>query len=215
MPARFVELAATPAWCAGAGAGARCSAARLLLGQCDAGADARSRAEAIARSQAAEPPGRVISGGRFTADALHAALAAALPAELRASLRSGFEWYGCRGAHFHTDAHYGDVLFGAWCLAGPPRSIAFSRAGLQVPAAVGDFVVFDPFEPHAVLDPGQARYARSQYEQAAPSVFAGFELMLDAAARRAFGIAPLAQPARGMPELSSRIAVNAETGALG
>lgn len=215
MTTRFVELPATLAWCVSAEAGARCSAARLLAGQCDAGANARLQAEAIARSQAAEAPGRVISGGRFSDAALHAALAAALPADLRASLRPGFEWYGCRGAHFHTDAHYGDVLFGAWCLAGPPRTIAFARAALRVPAAVGDFVLFDPFEPHAVLDAGHERYARGHYEHAAPSVFAGFELNLDAAVQRAFGISPLAQPLRGMPELSSRIAVNAETGALG
>lgn len=215
MPARFLELSAAPAWCASADAGARRSAARLLVGQCDPGADARARADAIARSQSDELPGRVISGGCFRDDALQAALAAALPANLRSSLRAGFEWYGCRGAHFHTDAHYGDVLFGAWCLAGPPRTIAFARAGLRVPAATGDFVVFDPFEPHAVLNMERERYAREHYEGAAPSVFAGFELSLDAAVQRAFGIAPLTEPARGMPELSSRIAVNAETGALG
>jgi hypothetical protein len=161
---------------------------------------------------AAAVPGRVVSAGRFRSDRLTAAIAGALPAGLVATLRDEFEWYACRGAFFHNDAHYGNVLFGAWCVAGPMREIVFARANTCVPATPGDWVVFDPFEPHAVLDTGQRRYARDRYMAAEPSVFLGFELALNDATRALFGIGP-AMP--GWPILASRVAVNAETGALG
>jgi hypothetical protein len=156
-------------------------------------------------------PGRVVGLGRFEDRSVHAALAAALPMPLRQSLRARFEWYACRGAFFHNDAHYGNVLFGAWCAGGPRREIVFSRSGVRVPAGAGDWVVFDPFEPHAVLDTGAARYSREAYANADVSLFIGFELDLDEAVRRAFGIAPAAPCAT---VLASHVAVNAETGAL-
>lgn len=213
-PSRFVELPAEVARCVGTAAPARTSARRLLSGRCIAPAHAADRARAIAEALAAEPPGRVASGGRFADAALRTALLGWLPAALAASLRPGFEWYGCRGAHFHTDAHYGDVLFGAWCLAGPPRDLVFARSGARVAAGVGDLAVFDPFEPHAVLERGDGRYERSRYATAAASVFVGFELDIDAATSRAFGLQPLAGPQERLRELSSRVAVNAETGEL-
>ena len=134
-----------------------------------------------------------------------------MPLPLRRSLRPGFEWYACRGAFFHHDAHYGNVLFGAWCVGGPRREIVFSRSGIRVAAGVGDWVVFDPFEPHAVLDTGAERYAREQYDDAPVSLFVGFELELDDAVRSAFGVGP-APPDATL--LASHVAVNAETGAL-
>ena len=155
--------------------------------------------------------GRVQGLGRLGSDELGAMLAGALPPALRGSLRVEFEWYACRGAFFHNDAHYGAVLFGAWCFDGPAREIVFSRAGVRCPAARCDWVVFDPFEPHAVLDPGADRYRREQYEGAPVSLFLGFELRLDPAVREAFGIDP---PPTGVPVLASSVAINAETGAL-
>ncbi len=166
-------------------------------------------AQAATRTPSA--PGRVHGGGGFSSAAALAALRAALPLALIAALRPGFEWYCCRGAFFHNDAHYGEVLFGAWCVQGPTRELVFARLGLRLPAAEGDFAVFDPFEPHAVLALDAATYDRAHYEGSAPSVFLGFELELNDAVRAAFGIG--AAPASG-PELSSRTAVNAETGTL-
>jgi hypothetical protein len=157
-------------------------------------------------------PGRVHGLGRFASGEIRAELARTMPPELGGSLRDEFEWYACRGAFFHNDAHYGAVLFGAWCVAGPPREIVFARAGLRCPAGPGDWVVFDPFEPHAVLDPGVDRYRREHYVGAPPSLFLGFELELDERVCRAFGIGPA--PA-GAPVLESSVAINAETGALG
>ena len=161
---------------------------------------------------AAGTPGRVHGLGRLFSDEIHASLAAALPPQLRSSLRREFEWYGCRGAFFHNDAHYGEVLFGAWCVAGPSRDIVFARAGLRVHAVPGHWVIFDPFEPHAVLDAGARTYVRERYEDSTASLFLGFELELDSEVRRAFGIGPARLDA---PLLSSNVAINAETGAIG
>lgn len=156
-------------------------------------------------------PGRVHGLGRFASLPIRSALAGRLPADVRDSLRGEFEWYACRGAFFHNDAHYGRVLFGAWCIDGPPREIVFARPGIRLPAGPGDWVVFDPFEPHAVLDPGSDGYRRQRYEGAPVSLFLGFELQLDEAVRRAFGIV---QAPAGARVLASGIAINAETGAL-
>jgi hypothetical protein len=204
--AAFVELPCRPAACRGPLAADRGSAQRLLAGHLVPSALAAPDAAPVST------PGRVHSLGRFEDAGLRAALANALPAALAGSLRPGFEWYACRGAFFHNDAHYEGVLFGAWCVGGPPREIVFARAGVRMPAAPGDWVAFDPFEPHAVLDPGAQRYRREQYDSAPASLFIGFELGLDDRVRAAFGIGV---PPPGAPVLSSRVAINAETGSTG
>jgi len=202
--ARFVELPCAPAVCRGPAAD-RGSAARLLTGRL------ALPALGLPDTTPVVVPGRVHGLGRFECDELHSALADALPAALRDSLRTGFEWYACRGAFFHNDAHYGAVLFGAWCVAGPPREIVFARGGTRTPAEPGAWVVFDPFEPHAVLDPATDRYARDRYAGAPASLFIGFELQLDERVLKAFDIRPAPPDA---PVLASSVAVNAETGAL-
>jgi len=121
------------------------------------------------------------------------------------------EWYGCRGAFFHNDAHYDGVLFGVWSVAGPQRELVFPRLDRRLPARIGSIVVFDPFEPHAVLDTGAVRYCRDDYEAAQANLFLGFEIALTPKVRNAFGI-EAAQA--NVPTLSSRIAINPETGAL-
>jgi hypothetical protein len=156
-------------------------------------------------------PGRVHSLGEFEDPMVHGMLKAVLPQSCGLRLSNRLEWYACRGAGFHNDAHYADVLFGAWCVAGPKRDIVFPRVATRVGAAVGDLAIFDPFEPHAVLDEGHDVYARERYEGAAPSLFIGFEITLDAAARAAFAIAG---PPDSGPVLSSSVPINAETGAL-
>jgi len=200
-----VPLAGAPAICRCAGAGDRGSAARLLIGTLPPPLVPLPDAIAVVA------PGRVHGLGGFADARIHATLAAALPAALRNSLRSEFEWYACRGAFFHNDAHFGGVLFGAWCLAGPPREIVFARANARCPAGPGDWVAFDPFEPHAVLESGASRYRRDRYEGAPISLFLGFELELDEPVRQAFAIGPA--PTAGAV-LASSVAINAETGAL-
>jgi hypothetical protein len=202
----FVELGCPPAACRCPTTADRGSSARLLAGRLAV------PAIALPDTTTVTVPGRVHGLGRFSSDPLQALLAGVLPPPLRGSLRSQFEWYACRGAFFHNDAHYGDVLFGAWCAGGPRREIVFSRAGLRLSAGPGDWVVFDPFEPHAVLDPGTDRYRRERYDGSPASLFLGFELRLDTAVRQAVGIGP-AEP--GATVLASSLPINAETGALG
>jgi hypothetical protein len=203
--AAFVELPGSTALCRCIDAADRGTAARFLVGCCTVPPLAQpDTAQATA-------PGRVESRGRFENGPVLSALRSTLPQELRESLSGSFEWYACRGAFFHHDAHYADVLFGAWCVDGPPRDIVFARSGIRLSARPGIWVIFDPFEPHAVLDAGAVRYVREDYLGSPSNLFIGFELRLDGAVRRAFGVS--AAPA-GAPLLASTVAVNAETGAL-
>jgi hypothetical protein len=205
-PGRYIELtAAAQPLAAGAG---RSLARRIWHGRSPTPDALRKWAEQLAR-ESPQPPGRVHQLGRFEDESALAALRVSLPADLAAALRAQLEWYGCRGAGFHTDAHYDAVIFGAWCLAGPPRDIAFG--GLRIPCTAGDLVVFDPFQPHAVLDPGQALYRREHYADAPASVFAGFELELSEPVRNRFGIGPV-EP--GAFSIGSATAVDAETGRI-
>jgi hypothetical protein len=207
---RWVEVAAVePAICRSTQAPERSVAGRLLAGRLKAGPELRSAAARAVEGLDNAAVGRVIGLGSFVEHSLGAALGRALATRL--IVKPGFEWYACRGAGFHNDAHYDGVLFGAWCIQGPPREVVFARAGLRIAAGEGDWVVFDPFEPHAVLDVGQVVYSRELYLGAAPSVFLGFEIALDNVARALFGIGPV--PGEGV-ELSSRVPVNPETGAL-
>ncbi len=153
--------------------------------------------------------GRVHSAGKWTDPAVHTAVAAALDAPLRPALRTGFEWYLCRGAFFHTDAHYPDVLFGVWYVMGPACEIVFPRAKLRVAAAPGALLVFDPFEVHGVLAPGAAAYRADDYVQTPTSVFVGFELELTDIVRSHFDMVHVPNDAR---IISSTTRVSAETG---
>jgi hypothetical protein len=204
---RFVELETATPFSAGV---SRALARRIWHGRIPVPAQL-GREAALLAGKTPETPGRVHSLGRFEDETAWQALEGSLPQPLGASLRRPFEWYACRGAGFHTDAHYEGVLFGAWCLAGPERDVVFASAGPRLACAPGDLVVFDPFQPHAVLDRGQTRYDRDHYAAAAASVFLGFELHLDAAARERFGIGP---PGAGSLAIGSATAVNAETGQI-
>jgi hypothetical protein len=153
----------------------------------------------------------VLGAGKYADRTVVEGLQRVLPPALGAALRTDLEWYGCRGAGFHTDAHYAELLFGAWYIDGPPCDIVFARLDVRIASEPGTLIVFDPFEPHAVLAPGARRFEADRYVQAAPSVFLAFEISLTPEVREQFAIAaPEAMAVR----LSSRVAVNAETGAL-
>ena len=153
--------------------------------------------------------GRVHSGGAWSDDEVHQEIASALDSVPLQALRTRFEWYLCRGAFFHTDAHYGDVLFGVWYLSGPPVDIVFGRAGLRIAADPGTLAVFDPFEVHGVLRRDAAAYRADDYVTAETSVFAGFEVDLAEPVRERFGISGLPADAR---VVSSATRVSATTG---
>lgn len=155
--------------------------------------------------------GRVQSGGVWLDDAVHEALIRALEPLPAHALRQAFEWYQCRGAFFHTDAHYADVLFGVWYLDGPPVDIVFPRGTLRVAARPGTIVVFDPFEVHGVLRPGAAEYRADDYLGCDASVFVGFELELEESVRATFD---LGEPDAATRLVSSSTRVMPTTGAF-
>ena len=99
------------------------------------------------RVSAAASAGRVESAGTWSDDALHAELASTL-GDLGSAVRPRFEWYVCRGAFFHTDAHYPDVMFGVWAVAGAEVDIVLARSAQRVEVEAGTIVIFDPFEVH-------------------------------------------------------------------
>lgn len=153
--------------------------------------------------------GRVHGAGKWADPLVQAALAEALDAIPPAALKQTFEWYLCRGAHFHTDAHFSDVLFGVWYVAGPPVDVVFARARLRVPARPGSILAFDPFEVHGVLRPGASEYRAEDYGAEEPSIFAGFEIGLEPAVRTAFDVTE----APGARLISSSTRIAATTGA--
>jgi hypothetical protein len=201
----LIELEAAGPWCAD---GCRSLARFIWHAQGSIPVRLMRQAAQLAEETPASP-GRVHDLGRFDDEQAHQALGACLPQPLADALRPQLHWYACRGAGFHTDAHYSSVLFGAWYLAGPPRNLAFADPTLHLACPIGLLVVFDPFQPHAVLDPGQERYEREHYVAASASVFLGFELDLTSAVCQQFGIGPADPDAFS---ISSGTAVNAETG---
>jgi hypothetical protein len=155
-------------------------------------------------------PGRVTSAGSWTSAAVTAALSEVLGDELAPALRPTFEWYVACGAFFHNDAHYEDVLFGVWCIAGPPAELVFPRARVRLDASPSTVAVFDPFEVHGVLRPGQMTYTPGDYADAQPSVFVGFELSLTGPVAEHFAVAAASDGA----VISSQTRIDAATGAL-
>jgi len=207
MPVEFIAHAAPPLACVSA-SGTRQIAQRMARGHQLPVAAMTTSARDIAKSAGA--PGRVQSGGTFRDAAVSAQIARALGPALAPALRETLEWYVCRGAHFHNDAHYTEVLFGVWCVLGPPAELVFPRAGLRIDATPGSLAVFDPFEVHGVLAPSSSRYSADDYLDAEPSVFVGFELALPPM-RQVFGIG---EGCDGRV-ISSQMRIDAVNGAVG
>jgi hypothetical protein len=207
MPVHFIAHAAPPLACVSASGTARGIARRLAHGY----HPPEAALVAAARDNALKAglPGRVSAVGSFRSSAVSKQLAAALGPVLAPALRDELEWYVCRGALFHNDAHYESVLFGVWCVQGPAADIIFPRAGLRLPAWPGNLAVFDPYEVHGVLATSKASYAAEDYADAEPSVFVGFELSL-APVRDAFDIGAGID---GRP-ISSKTRIAAATGAF-
>lgn len=204
----FLTIDAPPLL-AGSAPSLRPVARRLAHAYGSPSAQLARRASAV---EVADPlVGRVQSGGTWSDAAVNTRIAELLGTPLRHALRQGFEWYVCRGAFFHTDAHYASVLFGVWYIVGPPVDLVFPRIGRRVAARPGSLTIFDPFEVHGVLTPGAIEYRAADYVDCAPSVFVGFELDLDEAVASSFDIAAHAGDAR---LISSATRVVAATGAF-
>ena len=132
--------------------------------------------------------GKVHAAGTWQCPTARTQLAEALGDPLGAALRASFEWYYCRGAFFHNDAHYDARLFGVWCITTPRCDLVFPRIDVRVAVASGSIVVFDPFEVHGVLVPGHSAYTAGDYQCSGASVFLGFELDITRAVADLFGI---------------------------
>lgn len=154
--------------------------------------------------------GKVHAGGSWQNPAVHQQLAEALGTRLGPALRPDFDWYYCRGAFFHNDAHYDARLFGVWCIEGPPMQLVFPRAALRLAIGPASVVVFDPFEVHGVLAPGCSTYAANDYQSAEASVFVGFELDIVPALAEAFEI----ENGVSGPVISSRTRIDAISGTI-
>jgi len=88
---------------------------------------------------------------------------------------------------FHTDAHYDEVLFGAWCMAGPMREFV-SRHGAAARVRGRRSGRVSIRSSRCSAGSGQLRYDRERYVAAAATVFLGFELERPAEVRERFGI---------------------------
>jgi len=205
-PVEYIDLVAEPLL-ARSGPALRPVARRFAVGFRALPASLIAKTSGVS---AAALPGRVESDGTWSDDAVHAELASAL-GDLGSALRPRFEWYVCRGAFFHTDAHYADLMFGVWAVAGAAVDIVFARSAQRVEVEAGTIVIFDPFEVHGVLLRGAARYDAVDYcgPNIASSVFAGFEIDLNDAVRARFGVGDSIPDAR---IVSSTTRVSAETG---
>ncbi len=205
---RLIAHAAPAASSLSAAGNSRSIANAIAAGECVPNEALRASAREIAGRDSGV--GKVHAGGTWRERAVHALLAESLGASLGLALREDFEWYYCRGAFFHNDAHYDARLFGVWYIDGPPIEIVFPRAALRIAAAPSSIVVFDPFEVHGVLAPGCSTYAASDYRDADASVLMGFELDITVAISDAFGIC---DGTRGQM-ISSRTRIDAISGAI-
>lgn len=154
--------------------------------------------------------GKVHARGMWQESVVQTQLAEALGGALAPALRADFEWYYCRGAFFHNDAHYDARLFGVWYVFGPPVELVFPRATVRLGVGPGSIVVFDPFEVHGVLAPGRSSYAATDYQSADASVFLGFELDITPVIADAFDI----HDGLDGPVISSRTRISAASGAI-
>ena len=205
---RLIAHAAPVASCLSASGSARSIAGKMAFCKCIPDVTLTAYAHELVLSNGIA--GKVHALGTWREPSVDAQLRAALGALLAPVLRADFEWYQCRGAFFHNDAHYEDRLFGIWCIAGPPAELVFPRAALRLDAGPGSITVFDPFEVHGVLAPTRSAYAADDYRNAEASVFLGFELDITSAIAAAFGIEPGVHG--GM--ISSRTRISASSGAL-
>ncbi|HZA94924.1 MAG TPA: hypothetical protein VE421_02225 [Burkholderiaceae bacterium] len=213
MDARFAAMRCishdAPIASALSAAGAARVIARTIAAGQSAPDEALSRgAHAIAHPAAVT--GKVHALGAWHDRAVHAQLAETLGTPLGAALRPHFEWYSCRGAFFHNDAHYDARLFGVWCIAGPAMELVFPRAAVRLAIRPADIVVFDPFEVHGVLIPEADVYNSSDYQDAATSIFLGFELDITPAVANTFGI----RAGTHGYVISSRTRINATNGTI-
>lgn len=114
------------------------------------------------------------------------------PAAYRRSMDTRIDYLACCGAGFHNDVarHWSRCLF--WVLALQAADVEFvmPHAGLRLPVAAGDLLVFDPALAHGLCHPadgGQALAASFDAQPRRLQIFLTGELPLDDAQWAALG----------------------------
>ena len=105
------------------------------------------------------------------------------PAAYRHSVTGRIDYLACRGAGFHNDVgrHWSRCLF--WILALEATEVAFvmPHAGVSLPIAPGDVIVFDPCMAHGLCRTGDGLQSRSESFEQGPhrdQLFLTGELLL-------------------------------------
>jgi len=114
------------------------------------------------------------------------------PADYERSVATRVDWLASRGAGFHNDVarHWSRSLF--WILALEVGDVEFvlPHAGLRLPLADGDLVVFDQVMAHGLCRPGDAGRAVAEHFEdgdAGRQLFLTGEMLLDDARWAALG----------------------------
>ena len=114
------------------------------------------------------------------------------PAAYRSSLDIRIDWLAARGTGFHNDVgrHWSRCLF--WLLALDLADVEFAmpHAGVRLPLAPGDLIVFDPAMAHGLCRPGDGGQAIAAHFEGAghrPQLLLTGELPLSDAQWAALG----------------------------
>jgi len=114
------------------------------------------------------------------------------PADYERSVATRVDWLASRGAGFHNDVarHWSRSLF--WILALDVGDVEFvmPHAGVRLPLADGDLVVFDPVMAHGLCRPTDAGRAVAQHFEQGDTgrqLFLTGEMQLDDARWAALG----------------------------
>ncbi len=150
-------------------------------------------ADATPADLAAAAPGVADLPGQIAAAVQRTGVLGTDPAGCSASTSSRIDYLGCRGAGFHNDVgrHWSRCLF--WVLALDLAEVEFvlPHAGLRLPLAPGDLLVFDPCLAHGLCRPadaGQALAASFESGSNDQQLFLTGELLLADAQWAALGV---------------------------
>ncbi len=141
---------------------------------------------------AAAAPGVVDLAGDLAAALQATGVLGDDPAAYRSSLATRIDHLAARGAGFHNDVgrHWSRCLF--WLLALDLAEVEFAmpHAGVRLPLAPGDLLVFDPAMAHGLCRPGDGGQAVADSFEAGdrrPQLFLSGELLLTDAQWAALG----------------------------
>jgi hypothetical protein len=127
--------------------------------------------------------------GQIASALQHTGVLGADPAAYRQATAGRIDHLGCRGAGFHNDVggHWSRSLF--WVLALALDGVEFVQphAGLRLPLAPGDLLLFDPCMAHGLCRPADGGQALASSFQHGRQLFLTGELLLDDAQWAALG----------------------------